>query len=325
MNDVSEHKTLEFGDLQSAVEGNAAALRSVTDYQPVGGQGDKVFPPTYEGGKYAFEKRRLPGEEEPVDCVLLDSVQSQANRMEEALLDTWESGEIKLPVIVVDFQGEDLPRSLRVTSLDAPHRIADALLRDSLLKDVAFRQSDIGKQIDFVDVRNATPLFEYCPTALVFGMWDSTGPRGGLGAKFARALVSEMIGLHAQQGVKVSSRIDPAEIRAGAGTVYRADDEQGIAWTLDEKEAKREKKENKDDEPLKYGKGQKSGKPSATNHGNVTPDFVWERDSNNNIVSYKNKPSQDNEVMIQMPDGKWRRIAGAALPSAKLCRLQFSR
>jgi CRISPR-associated protein Csb1 len=87
--------TLDLKTLREAVAGSdgrsptAAAFRCVTEYQPAGGAADKVFPPTYEGGKYAMEKRRLPGREggaEPVDCVLLDSVQSQANRMELALL-----------------------------------------------------------------------------------------------------------------------------------------------------------------------------------------------------------------------------------------------
>lgn len=59
--------------IRDALGGYAAALRRVTEYQPAGGPGDKVFPPTYEGGKYATETRVIDGEQ--VDCVLLDSVQ----------------------------------------------------------------------------------------------------------------------------------------------------------------------------------------------------------------------------------------------------------
>ena len=77
----------------------------------------------------------------------------------------------------------------RVTSLTAPHRIADALLRDSLLNGELFRLSDIGKSFADASTKNATALFKVCPTGLVFGLWDSTGPKGGLGAKFQRALV----------------------------------------------------------------------------------------------------------------------------------------
>ena len=59
--------------------------------EPAGGPGDKVFPPSHSvgrnekgaGAKYAFETRRR--DENDVFCVLMDSVQSQANRTEEEL------------------------------------------------------------------------------------------------------------------------------------------------------------------------------------------------------------------------------------------------
>lgn len=246
--------------VRNAVAGSAAAFRCRQKLQPAGGEGSPVFPATYEGGKYATEERRLPGRESPVPCVVLNSVQSEANHVELALLDAWDDKEIPLPVVAVDFAGQGLRRDLRVTSLEAPHRIADALLRDSLLDGVEFRKSAHGSKIDHVDLRNATALFELCPTALVFGLWDSTGPRGGLGAKFARAYVSEVVGIDAVPGKKTASRIDPAEVRLGAGPVYlRAD----ATWTLDEKEAAKEK-----GKPIKAGK---DGKPSEVNHGNVTP------------------------------------------------------
>src|SRR5688500_912238 len=106
---------LTLDQLRSSVRGTAAAFRCVAEAQHAGGDGDKVFPPTYEGGKYATEKRRINGRDEPVECVLLDSVQSQANRMEFALLDAWERGRIPLPVITADFTEFDLPKPLRIT------------------------------------------------------------------------------------------------------------------------------------------------------------------------------------------------------------------
>ena len=245
-------ETLSLEHIRDALAGNAAAFRSVTEHQPAGGPGDKIFPPTYERGSYATEMRHMGGEEVP--CVLLDSVQSQANRMELALLEEWESGRVPLPVISVAFTGPGLPRPFRVTSLEAPHRIADALLRDSELDGVMFRDSDTGKRLDTLDVRNATALFELCPTALVFGMWDSTGPRGGSGVKFQRCMVSEIIGLDAVPGRKTSSRIDPAQIRRDAGPVYRTSDG---SWTLDQAAA---------------GEGSSRGvRPSDINHGNIPP------------------------------------------------------
>jgi CRISPR-associated protein Csb1 len=102
--------------------------------------------------------------------------------MEEALQQAVDDGRLQVPVIEVDFSGNEFLTEVgKVTSLQAPHRIADAILRDSLLDGVDFRHSDLGSQIDSVSLANATPLFELCPTDLVFGMWDSTGPKGGGG------------------------------------------------------------------------------------------------------------------------------------------------
>jgi len=266
------NQSLTLDVLKQAVASHAAAFRCITEYQPMGGPGDKVFPPTYEGGKYATEKRVDPDTGESIDCVLLDSVQSQANRMELALLEAWRSKEqsgkrrIELPVITAKFQFDDAKyKSFSVTSLEAPHRIADAIFRDSKLGDVMFRKSEKGKVLDNADTRNVTGLFGLCPTALVFGIWDSTGPRGGLGAKFQRALVSEMIGINAVEGAKTSSRIDPLQIQLGAGPLYErsAIDESKPNWTRVEADAKKEKNQLK-----KLGK---DGKPSEANHGNITP------------------------------------------------------
>lgn len=266
---------LKLADVQEAVSGSAAAFRSRTEYQPAGGEGTTVFPPTYEGGNYATvgyrdgkTGYREPGEigKKLADQVVLNSVQAEANAMEEALLQAWRDERINLPVITVDFSGNSLEKELRVTSLEAPHRIADAILRDSLLDGTPFRKSDLGRRLDFVDLRNATALFELCPTALLFGMWDSTGPKGGLGAKFQRAVVSEIVGFDVQIGVKTASRIDPLEIKLGAGPLYHAQDDTGIGWTLDEAQAKQSKKK-----PAPLGK---DGRPSEANHGNVTPSFA---------------------------------------------------
>src|SRR4029434_5282916 len=100
---VQDARTLGLDDLKNAVSGAAAAFRSRTTLQPAGGEGTKVFPPTYAGAVYATEKRRLPHHDQPVDCVLLDSVQSQANRMEEALQQAVDAGRLRIPIIEVDF------------------------------------------------------------------------------------------------------------------------------------------------------------------------------------------------------------------------------
>ena len=173
---------------------SGAAFRRRRRLQPVGGHGDKLFPPTYPGKdapEHVFEKRRVNGED--VVCVLIDSVQSQANRLEEALLEAAKEGVIRLPRIVVDFPGAGLNSVPEISSLDAPHRIFDAILRDSELDGVPFRKTEIGERIRAAKPHDASAILEASPTALLFGAWNSTGEGGGLGAKFARAIVSEII------------------------------------------------------------------------------------------------------------------------------------
>ena len=270
--------TIDLQTLKAATGGTAAAFRCVTDYQPAGGPDDKVFPPTYEGGKYATEKRFNPETGRGRDCVILDSVQSQANRMELALLEAHRAGKVKLPLLVTRFNQEGLLKKFAVTSLEAPHRVADALFRDSLLHGMIFRKSDTGRILDTADARNAAGIFGLCPTALVFGLWDSTGPRGGLGAKFQRAVVSEVVGYDAVPGKNTASRIDNAQIVLDAGPLYQRKSESDDAphWTLDEKEARVER-----NKPAKLGR---DGKPSRAIHGNVTPDYAYARNQNQQVI-----------------------------------------
>lgn len=256
---------LTFDKLRRAVAGEAVALRSKTTLQPAGGPGDKVFPPTYavtSSHKYATEERRVG--DKVSEVVLLDSVASQANRAELALLEGWELGDLEFPVPFVDFTIDDEVADIgKLTVLEAPHRLADAIFRDSLLNDTLFRLSDIGRAITDAQPRNAAALFRYSPTGLLFGMWDSTGPKGGLGSKFQRAYVSEIVGLDAKVGRKVGSRLDPLQIeREAAGRNIYAHSDPDQVWTLDASEAaaKKGKPEVKGD-----------GRPSEINHGNVAP------------------------------------------------------
>lgn len=234
---------MEISELQKMVA-EGAALRRRQKLQPVGGPGDKVFPPTFKGAVYAMEQRRVQGRDEPANCVLLDSVQSQANRMELALQEALDMKKIKIPLLEVDFTEhgptsdvEDDKKNERlidaigkITSLQVPHRVADAILRDSELGGVAFRKSEKGKALNTISLANATPLFVLCPTALLFGMWDSTGPKGGLGPKFERAMVSEVVGVGAEVGDLLRGvRRDPLEIRAAVKVLKAADKTWSVA------------------------------------------------------------------------------------------------
>ena len=259
--------------LTDAVAGGAVALRSIMRLQPADGPGGKVFPPTYAvnaAHKYAVEERQIG--DQLVVTVLLDSVASQANRAEMALLEGWETGELAFPVPYVDFRDEaDADDLGRITVLEAPHRLADAIFRDSLLDGTLFRLSELGRAITDARPGNATALFRSAPTALLFGQWDSTGPKGGLGSKFQRAYVSEIVGLNASVGVKVSSRIDPLQIeRLAPDKIAFNHEDRAQVWTFDAEEAET----GKGGKPEHASRGSESGtagQPSKINHGNIAP------------------------------------------------------
>lgn len=257
--------------LKTAVR-EAAAIRRIRKLQPVGGRGDKIYPPTYPGAgkndpaRHVFEYRRQ--NDTNVLCVLIDSVQSQANRLEEALkvARLEGSGTVKFPVVAVDFSGTDVGDLGQITSLDAPHRIFDAIIRDSAAGTDKFGDTPEGRKLVSATTRNVRAVYDLSPTTLVFGAWNSTGEGGGLGAKFPRVIVSEVIGVGvatepasteerpAASGARTGSRIDPLGIRS-AVAVYR---QPNGDWTL---------------KPTKT-KGEKEVRPSEVNHSNIAPSVI---------------------------------------------------
>src|SRR2546427_8130426 len=147
---------MEAHDILSRIEKaclrEISALRAVTRLVPVGGAGDKVFPPTYASERrndppcYHEETRLIDGQE--VNVVVLDSVQSQANRLEGALLKAFDAGQCSPPLLAVT-----IPHHGRITALDAPHRVSDAIFRDSGYRETKhdalqpFHQSTLGMRI----------------------------------------------------------------------------------------------------------------------------------------------------------------------------------
>lgn len=262
---------MELAQLMHAIR-DGAAIRRRRRLQPAGGQGDKLFPPTYPGEgqnsppRHVFEVRRLNGQD--VVCVLIDSVQSQANRLEEALVNAARDGLIRVPRLVVDFPSVGFNSPVpEISSLEAPHRVFDAIIRDTSLDGTEFRKSPIGKRLVEAGTDNATALLEVAPNALLFGSWNSTGEGGGIGAKFARALVSEIIGV----GVPVEERVDRRTgevslVTAGRRTGSRIDP-LGILKSVEVYKADNEWGTDK----AALGKKAKQVRPSEINHGNIAP------------------------------------------------------
>jgi CRISPR-associated protein Csb1 len=267
---------MDYAKLADDVERDAA-LRRKQILQPVGGKNDKIFPPTYpeerrrpdqrrRGPRHVFERRRFNGRE--AWCALVDSVQSQANRLEEALLGALREGAIRLPYITVDFSEAGLAGIIEITSLEAPHRVYDAILRDSSLNGQPFMKGELGIRLAEAKPGNATALLETSPTALLLGAWHSTGEGGGFGAKFPRCLVSEIIAVDVpvDEG-PVDPRTGEIEVRTSSRRTSSRIDPLGVLRRVEVFKGQDGWDVVKD----RAGTEAKPVRPSVINHGNILP------------------------------------------------------
>lgn len=145
-------------DLYLSHDGPAALV--IQEYlMPVEGPGAVVFPATFAAGDgfpggYNIDVHPTGG-----NVCLIDSVGSQANRIEPIFMR--EGYRHLVPQIVIQ-AGER-----EVNLLEVGHRAGDALVRCSELQpelDSAFRAELKG---------DCEPLARIAPTSLVFGVWDS--------------------------------------------------------------------------------------------------------------------------------------------------------
>lgn len=222
-----------------------AATRVEATYQPSGGPGTRVYPPTFPTAResdspYLLEERRCDGESRK--AVVLDQVPAQGNRCEEAEARAWRQGAVRMPMLRMKHEGA---ASFELISLEAPHRAFDAYWRDCLLDGVKFDQTEIGKAILAASLADATALLEYDPATLVYGGWNSH--RKGRQAKFPRLYASEIIGWDPVEGKRKAGRMDPANL-----TGSRNGD--GDDWTYSPASEKK-----------------KDARLSEIGHGNIAP------------------------------------------------------
>lgn len=148
---------------------------------PVEGPDGVVFPPTYafdDSRPVPYQIDRLS---DGTEIAQIDSVGAQANRM-EPLFKAVDGARGGNPLAALVPQIEiTLANGKSVSILDAGHRLGDALVRASALKDrvrAAFA--------DWRERGDATAIAKLAPTSLVFGAWDSRGE----GAKVPRIVQS---------------------------------------------------------------------------------------------------------------------------------------
>lgn len=240
-------------DIGDAVA-RGAAVRRVQTLEPAGGPGAIVFPSTYPEVGHLIYGRRIKGA--TVQCVRIDSVQSQANRMELALAalirDEGRKPRVELPLVRVDFGNGQV-----VDSLTAPHRVFDAILRDSTLDGVRWLESERGWPLTQARPDNARAVFEIAPASLLFGAWYSTGINSrGTDARFERMITSEIDGIGVEVAKRAAVRRDPLNIPADVRIyVPKGSHDWELTPFLGE------------DERLYEGGEQK--KPSGINHSSV--------------------------------------------------------
>ena len=149
-----------------------AAIVIREQLMPVEGEDGVLFPATFASGDKFEGGYNVDGDPNGRNVCLIDSVGSQANRIEPLFSKPKYAGLV--PQIVVK-AGERT-----VNLLDAGHRAGDAVVRcTALQKSVqdAFKASLRG---------NTEPLAKIAPTSLVFGVWDSRDTQ----AKLPRLIAS---------------------------------------------------------------------------------------------------------------------------------------
>lgn len=134
---------------------------------PIEGKDGVIFPPTYVDQKDYGVERLSDGR----TIVTIDSVGSQANRIEPIFRRANEdepANELAelVPQIEIRYgEGED---KKIVSILEVGHRLGDALVRSSSLKEQANQAFSI-----FLDTGDASKIAKLAPTSIVFGAWDS--------------------------------------------------------------------------------------------------------------------------------------------------------
>ncbi len=158
---------------------------------PVEGSDGVVFPATFASGDNFPGGYNIDGDLKGTNVCLIDSVGSQANRIEPIFAS--EKYQALIPQIVVK-AGEKL-----INIVEAGHRAGDALVRCSAL------QNELQAAFKAVLKGNAEPMAKIAPTSLVFGVWDSRDTQ----AKLPRVIASTIRAYNVRKLTR-SAQFNPA-------------------------------------------------------------------------------------------------------------------
>ncbi len=168
-----------------------AALVIREHLMPVEGVDGVIFPATFASGDGFEGGYNIDVDASGRSVALIDTVGSQANRIEPLFKDS--KFRHLIPQIVVQ-AGER-----EVSILEAGHRAGDALVRCSSL------QQELQGAFKAVLRGDAVPLAAIAPTSLVFGVWDSRDTQ----AKLPRVIASTIRAYNVRT-LRRSAQFNPA-------------------------------------------------------------------------------------------------------------------
>lgn len=245
--------------LAASSPGGPSCLTSSTDLRPAGGVHSAVAPAKYTArsgrddvASYAYEQRFLEGRLR--SSVMIDSKQSQLNRVEETLRLAMDAGTTpwdRLPHVTVTY-GDEV-----YTDLMLPHRIYDGHFRAGTIDGKPTTQHPVYRAVRDATPLNARALLETSPVTLVFGGWDSS--RKARQGRWRSALVGEIIGFlpgdadgdtRPEPSLRGGARVDPVGMQvnldAAALTAIATAQRDEISSKLFDKATKEAKKATAD-------------------------------------------------------------------------------
>lgn len=204
--------------LEACRPGGASVLTSVTPLEPAAGPHASVAPAKFvERGQSVFAYERRFWEGRAVDAVLIDSKQSQNNRLEAAVSDAIADGDPVLSAMPrIELRFDD---GITLTDLQLPHRVFDGQLRAGSINDTPTTEVPEYRALRDATPSHARPLLERSPMTLLLGGWDAS--RKSHQGRYRSILVGEIIGILADQEGPVDrrhsrrggARIDPIGMR----------------------------------------------------------------------------------------------------------------
>ena len=258
MTDSLSHETINAwaDDAQGPV-----ALHLKQKLLPVEGEGGVIFPPTYADIGYNIDTLS-----DGTKVALIDSVGSQANHM-EPIFKCAPYSEL-VPQIEIEYGNQNDQKSVSI--FEVGHRLGDALIRSSKLRDEAKRAFE-----SFLNSGDASALAKLAPTSLVFGVWDSRDTQ----AKLSR-IVQSVIRAWDIDPLTRSAQYNPA-LDYAALEIFSEEDKQ--------------KAEGKRESPL----AQRGfvHVPATGSHGGVLVRGAIERDVTVNLVALRRLEGGDTQAL----------------------------